>query len=797
MTECVHCGQDCGKNPVIFDNKPFCCNGCSMVYQILADRKLNRYYEMMPTPGIRLDQENSAGTRYAYLDNKEIGDKLLDFSDGGISRVNLFIPAIHCSSCIWLLENLHTLHPGIMHSHVNFVRKEVSITFRDTEISLRQLVELLHTIHYIPDISYNREKKDDHQKANRRMIMKIGVAGFAFGNIMLLSFPDYLPGGEAIDELMAGTFGIVSFILALPVITYCSSDFFLSAFKSLRKKIINIDLPLSLGILALFIESSYEIFSGNGTGYMDSLAGLLFFMLIGRWYQSRTYQSLSFDRDYRSYFPIAVTMLRNDTEVFVQLPEVKTGDIILVRNGELIPVDSVLLEGEGSIDYSFVTGESLPVSKKPGDFVFAGGKQTGAAIRLQVVKEVAQSYLTQLWNEDRLGEESGAQMQTLVNKVSHYFTLVILAIATSSFIYWSFQDIGKAVYIFASILIVACPCALALTIPFTFGNVMRVFGRNGFYIKNTAVIENLTKTDTVVFDKTGTLTHARTMNVMWEGSLLTEQEQQMVRSLARNSTHPLSVIVSEWLPVSPLKMVENYREIAGLGIVGSIDNHRVMIGARKFVAGSDLGEESRVSSVYLSIDNKLRGFFKLENSYREGLETVILGFKGFQQHMVSGDNDSERENLINIFGSDESLHFNQSPVDKLEFINQLKGQGRNVIMIGDGLNDAGALLRADVGITIADDIYHFSPACDAILKSSEFNRLHRFIEFSGISLKVVYASYTISFLYNIVGLSFAVQGLLSPVVAAILMPLSSISVVAFASISVSMLSRFKGLTSPK
>ncbi|NTW23221.1 MAG: HAD-IC family P-type ATPase [Lentimicrobium sp.] len=795
MTECVHCGQDCGKNPVIFDDKPFCCNGCSMVYQILSDRKLNKYYEMMPTPGIRLEQENSAGTRYAYLDNEEISGKLLDFSDGGISRVNLFIPAIHCSSCIWLLENLHTLHPGIMHSHVNFVRKEVSITFRDTEISLRQLVELLHTIHYIPDISYNREKKDDHQKANRRMIMKIGVAGFAFGNIMLLSFPDYLPGGEAIDKLMAGTFGIVSFILALPVITYCSSDFFLSAFKSLRKKIINIDLPLSLGILALFIESSYEIFSGNGTGYMDSLAGLLFFMLIGRWYQSRTYQSLSFDRDYRSYFPIAVTMLRNDIEEFVQLPDVKTGDIILVRNGELIPVDSVLLEGEGSIDYSFVTGESLPVSKKPGDFVFAGGKQTAAAIRLQVVKEVAQSYLTQLWNEDRLGEESGAQMQSVINKVSHYFTIVILAIATVSFIYWSFQDIGKAVYIFASILIVACPCALALTIPFTFGNVMRVFGRNGFYIKNTAVIENLTKTDTVVFDKTGTLTHARTMNVNWEGEQLSEQEQQMVRSLARNSTHPLSVIVSEWLPLSPLKMVENYREIAGMGIVGSIENHRVMLGARKFVAGSEMSEESRVSSVYVSIDNKLRGFFKLENSYREGLETVISGFKGFQQHMVSGDNDSERENLIKTFGSENSLHFNQSPLDKLEFINQLKKQGRNVIMIGDGLNDAGALLKADVGITIADDIYHFSPACDAILKSSEFGRLHRFIEFSGISLRVVYASYTISFLYNIVGLSFAVQGLLSPVVAAILMPLSSISVVAFASISVSMLSRFKGLNS--
>ncbi|MFH1118568.1 MAG: heavy metal translocating P-type ATPase metal-binding domain-containing protein [Bacteroidota bacterium] len=794
MTECVHCGQDCGKNPVIFDQKPFCCNGCSMVYQILSEKKLNRYYEMMPTPGIRLEVESSAGTRYAYLDNEEISSRLLEFSDGGISRVNLFIPAIHCSSCIWLLENLHTLHPGIMHSHVNFVRKEVSITFHDTEIGLRRLVELLHTIHYIPDISYDKEKKDDHQKANRRMIMKIGVAGFAFGNIMLLSFPDYLPGGEAIDQLMASTFGYVSFILALPVITYCASDFFLSAFKSLRKKIINIDLPLSLGMLALFLESSYEILSGTSTGYMDSLAGLLFFMLIGRWYQSRTYQSLSFDRDYRSYFPIAVTLLREGAEEFVQLKDIRQGDLILVRNGELIPVDSLVLEGEGSIDYSFVTGESLPVAKKTGDFVYAGGKQTGAAIKLQVMKEVAQSYLTQLWNEDRLGEETGLNMQTIVNKVSHYFTLVILAIAFSAFLFWAFEDMGKAVYVFASILIVACPCALALTIPFTFGNVMRIFGRNGFYIKNTGVIENLTKADTVVFDKTGTLTHSRSMNVRWVGTALSPTEMQWIRSVARNSTHPLSVIVSDWLPTVTDLAVEGYREIPGMGISGMLEGHNIMLGSRQFIAGSESPEDSRVSSVYLSIDHKMKGYFKLENAYREGLEEVIAGFDGYSKHMISGDNDSEKSNLVKVFGTAHALHFNQSPVDKLNFVNNLTGQGRRVIMIGDGLNDAGALIKADIGITIADDIYHFSPACDAILKSSEFWRLNRFVDFANKSVVIVYLSYAISFLYNIAGLSFAVQGLLSPVVAAILMPLSSISVVAFASLSVSLLARRKGLS---
>ncbi len=791
MAECIHCGQDCGKNPVIWNEKQFCCNGCSMVYQILSEKKLDRYYDMMPTPGIRLEQENTSGTRYAYLDNDEIRLKLLDFSDGGISRVNLFIPAIHCSSCIWLLENLSTLHHGIMHSNVNFVRKEVSITFRESEISLRQIVELLHAIHYIPDISYNKGNKDDHQKANRRMIMKIGVAGFAFGNIMLLSFPDYLPGGEAIDKFMAGTFGIVSFILALPVITFCSSDFFLSAFKSLRKKIINIDLPLSIGILALFLESSYEIFSGSGTGYMDSLAGLLFFMLIGRWYQSRTYQSLSFDRDYRSYFPIAVTRLLDGKEDFVQLKDLKTGDQILVRNGELIPVDSILTDGEGNIDYSFVTGESIPVAKKAGDFVFAGGKQSGAAIKLRVEKEVAQSYLTQLWNEDKLSEEGKMQMQSIVTKVSHYFTLIILVIASGAAVYWSFTSISKAVYVFASILIVACPCALSLTIPFTFGNVMRVFGRNGFYIKNTEVIEKLTRIDTVVFDKTGTLTHSRSMNIGWEGNELSKVEAQWVRSVARNSTHPLSVMVSEWLPASILLTVNNYQEISGLGITGMVDNHRIMLGSRKFIAGNETSDESKISSVYVSLDNKLRGFFKMENHYREGLNVVISGMKNIQLHLLTGDNDSEEENLRTYFSSETQLHFNQTPVDKLEYIKELKQKGRNVIMIGDGLNDAGALLKADIGITIADDIYHFSPACDAILSSSKFGRLQDYLQFSNSALKIVYASYLISFLYNIVGLTFAIQGLLSPVFAAILMPLSSVSVVTFASLSVSVLSKSK------
>lgn len=780
MSNCIHCGLPNGKNPVTWNDKEFCCDGCAMVYQILNKNELNRYYELMPTPGIKIENQ-SFGDKYAYLDNEDFRKKYIDFSDGGIEKVTLFIPSIHCSSCIWLLEKLNHLHGGIMYSGVHFVRKEVSITYKTSQISFRQLVELLHSIHYIPELTYKRSEKDDNQAINRQYLMKIGVAGFAFGNIMLLSFPDYLPGGESVDRFLADAFGYLSFILALPVLLYCSLGFFSSAFKNLRKGIINIDLPISLGIIALFAESTYEIFSHSGTGYMDSLAGLLFFMLIGRWYQSKSYQSLSFERDYKSYFPVAVTRINpDDSEEYIELGEIKEGDTLLIRNQELIPADANILEGEGNIDYSFVTGESVPVIKQKDDFVYAGGRQNGSGIRIKIVKEVAQSYLTRLWNEDKIGGKSKEDMQQAVNHVSHYFTLIILAIAVLAGVYWSFTSLGKAAYVFATILIIACPCALALSVPFTLGSTMRVFGRNGFYLKNTHVIEKLAKINSVVFDKTGTLTHSQSMKVEWFGRELNDKEKQIIRTLARQSTHPASVALWKSLPESKdITEIKNLIELPSLGISAEIAGHRVLLGSHRFIAGSEKPEENASTEVHISLDNKYIGKFSLENHYREGLAGIIKALKNFRLHLLTGDNDSERKNLINYFVENTALLFNQSPTDKLNYLKELRKNGHYCAMIGDGLNDAGALLEANVGITIADDIYHFSPACDAILEAERFERLPDFLNFSKISKKIIYSSFIISFLYNIIGLTFAVQGVLSPVIAAVLMPVSSITIVIF------------------
>jgi len=787
--KCIHCGEDCGSHPVIWDNKPFCCHGCKTVYQILNEKKLDKYYEIQPMSGIKIEQAN-VGNKYAYLDLDEIKEKLLGFSDGDISKVTLFIPTIHCASCIWLLENLYTINPAIVASNVNFPRKKATITFNNKQITLRQLVELLVSIHYVPEITLDQLDEKSGSKSSRDLLLKIGVAGFSFMNVMLYNFPEYLPGGGNLSKLFINFFGYMSFILALPVVFYCANDYYLSAIKGLRHKIVNIDVPITLGIFTLFVQSAYEIITGQGIGYMDSLVGLVFFLLIGKWYQSKTYEALSFERDYKSYFPVAVTLLKGKLEETIPLSKLKETDHILIRNQELIPADAKLISGQAEIDYSFVTGESLPVNKKVGEVIFAGGRQAGSNIELEVIKSVDQSYLTQLWNQEYHKENGEAWLNHIVNKVSEYFTIIVLSVSFVAGIYWLFNDSSLALFAFTSVLIIACPCALALTVPFTFGSTMREYGRIGFYLKNTEVIDNLRKIDCIVFDKTGTLTVNRSMKVEFVGDELSEKQLKIIKAVVANSSHPLSITISEFIQVKPDVEVEKFQEIPSLGVTGIVNAVRVNVGSRKFVTGKE-DSAPLSTNVYVFIDDKILGYFKIENQYRPGLKTVIDSLRDkYELYLLSGDNDSERENLRPLFGSDSILKFNQSPTDKRDFIVNLKKQGKKVLMIGDGLNDAGALMESDVGLTIADDIYSFSPACDGIIESSKFSLLNKFINYTNVSFKIVIVSFIISFLYNVVGISFAVSGAMSPLVAAILMPISSVSVVLFATVSVKLTTKY-------
>lgn len=781
---CYHCGENCGSAPVVCDEKPFCCNGCKTVYEILSQGGACEYYRFEDHPGVKTGNKE-VGSRYAWLDQEEIRRDLLEFSDDGIGKVRLFIPAIHCSSCIWLLENLQRLHPGVLNSTVNFVRKEVVITFRETEITLRQLVELLVSVNYVPQLSLDSLNRENQGKVNRGIYLRLGVAGFCFGNIMLFSFPAYLSVNDAVENLLRQNFGILNILFGIPVAFYSGSVFLVSAWKGLKKRFISIDVPIAIGILVLFFRSVYEILSGTGHGFMDSLAGLVFFLSVGRWYQDKTYQALSFERDYRSYFPVAVTVITDSgEETIVPLRHLKPGMRMMVRNQELIPADSLLVSGEGFIDYSFVSGESAPVIKRSGDRVFAGGRQTGASIELIVEREVEQSRLTELWNQDMKDGVRTTRWDSIMDLISRYFTVAILLISTAAGGWWYFIAPHDAFLVVTAVLIVACPCALAMTLPFTFGGTMRFFGRNSFYLKRTGVVETLSSIDTIVFDKTGTITTNEGFITDLSNLKASEQQLQAVFSLARHSTHPSSVAIVRHLSEYSPSEVKDFREVPARGIEGTIFGKQYRIGSEEFVTGKR-SPDPVSGRVYISENDQTAGFVTIRNQYRQGMKEVLTTLASrYELHLLSGDNDAELSVLSPLFPSGGHLHFNQTPKDKLNYIRMLKQNGRRVLMVGDGLNDAGALRESDCGISIADDVYHFSPACDAILESGQFHHLPGFLAFSRRSMKIVYASMLLSFLYNVVGLSFAVSGNLSPVVSAILMPLSSVSIVAFVTLSV-------------
>lgn len=788
--KCVHCGADCGKHPVVWNDMKFCCNGCKSVYQIINQNKLYKYYDIDQTPGIRVETADF-GNKYEYLDREDIQEKIFEFREGAIVKLKFYVPVIHCASCVWLLEHLNTLNPAIQSSRVNFVKKEVSITFNAEEISLRNLVELLSSIHYTPEVSLQSINDDKIENSDKTLLYKIGVAGFSFGNVMMYSLPEYFNGGHLAEDGLGSFLAYLSYIMIFPVVFYSGNDYIISAYKNLKKKVITIDIPIALGIITLFLVTSYKVISGTGGGYSDSLSGLIFFLLLGKFYQGKTYRALSFERDYKSYFPVAVTKVEAQKEESILLSEISIGDCILIRNKELIPADCILKDGVAMIDYSFVTGEANPVKKEKGDFIYAGGRQTGGAITVKVEKEVEQSHLTKLWNEDESSKSPKATLASLVDKVSEYFTVIIVLIAALGSAFWFYQgQIETAVFVFTAVLIVACPCALALSIPFTFGNTMRIFGNAGLYIKNTDVIERMKQVDTIVFDKTGTITQPDQSSITFVGEDLTEIQQQAVMAIAKQSTHPLSSALAHYYSHHDYLKPEHFVEMSGRGTYGTVSGLNIKMGSEEYVKDQSTEVEEKSSRVYLSIDEKYLGYWEISNQYRKGFEKIIQQLASkFDLYLLSGDNDSEKENLEQYFSSDKLL-FNQKPQDKKDFISNLQAQGKVVLMTGDGLNDAGALMQADVALTVADDVYHFSPAGDAILEAKQFYKLFNFIQFTSTSLLIVKISFGISFFYNLIGISFALFGMLSPVIAAILMPISSISVVAFATF----VTRYMGLS---
>ena len=782
---CFHCGRSCAGEAVTAQNRSFCCLGCETVHALLTENGLAQYYQLAETPGKTVGTTASR-ERWSYLDDPSLQAKLLDFTNARQAKITLQLPQIHCVACVWLLENLFRLNPGIGRSTVDFGRREAAITFAPAEIKLSELVALLTAIGYEPALSLGELDRPRTASPLKRQQLQLGLAGFCFGNIMLLAIPGYLGFDSFSGPMFRTVFGWLSLALALPALIYSAADYWHTAWLSLRQRVTTLDIPIALGLAAIYGQSVYDILWRHGEGYLDSLTGLIFFLLCGRLFQQKTHQRLAFDRDYKGFFPLSVVRRTAGVEETVAISRLEVGDHLILRGGELLPADATLVAGTACLDYSFVTGESEPVTCEAGTHLYAGGRQTGGIIEVETVKPVSQSYLTSLWSNEIFRKDSGTSLDTITNRYSRRFTWIVLGVALSAAAIWLVVNPAIAVKAFVSVLIVACPCALALAAPLTLGTAQRVFGRAHIFLKHALVLERLAEVDTIVLDKTGTLTGNDASGVSFMGRPLDPMESGLVLSLARQSVHPHSRrLVHALASAGTVSTVADFMETPGCGLSGSIAGRTVWLGSLTWLKRCGINIPADMvlagNSVGVAIDARFRGCFQLTSPLRPEVDVLVrsLGDR-YQLALLSGDNSREESRFRALFGNRATLQFNQSPLDKLGFVRDLQQAGRKVMMVGDGLNDAGALKQSDVGVAVVEQVGAFSPASDVILDAAQLPQLARMLEFSRVAVRIIRAGFILSGLYNLVGIGIAATGLLSPIVCAVLMPLSSISVVLFA-----------------
>jgi P-type Cu+ transporter len=767
---CRHCGDRCGAQTREHGGHAFCCAGCESVYRLLDGHGLTAYY----AGGVGLSQRDVGQRdpgRFAAFDDPLVTARLVHVV-GDVARVTLQTPALHCASCLWLLEQLWKVEPGVRRVDASLFRRTVTVEYLPTETTLRRIAEQLAALGYEPVI--DAEPIADRVPAvRRRLYLQLGVAGFAFGNMMLFSIPRYVNGGPLEPEFQR-LFDMLNVAFALPVLLYAAADYFRAAARSIRARAITLDVPIAIGLAALFSRSLFEIISRTGEGFLDSFAGLVFFLLIGKLFQQKAFDHVSFDRTARSFLPLSIRRVTTDGTSLVPIESLAPGDVILVRAHEIVPADAVLTSESGHIDYAFVTGEQDPVSVTHGTVIQAGGRVVGGSLTMTVARATAHSHLARLWTDPVFSTPKLHWLDAILARFGRAFTVSALVLAAlGAFAWW--PDARMSVTVATAVLIIACPCAFTLAAPLTLGTAMGALGRAGVYVRNPAVILDLSRVTSAVFDKTGTLTTGARV-AQEHVNTLTPVQRDLVRRLATQSIHPISrVLAGDDVDGTG---VTDVREFTGEGLEGRVDGRRVALGNASFIArlsGRLIGVDD--AAVWAWVDGDAPVPIRLASIERPGVSATVRTLASrMSTWLISGDHPREADRWAALFG--DRMRFRLSPLDKLSAVRGLQEQGNRVLMVGDGLNDAGALAAADVGIAVSDDTACLVPTCDAVLAGARLAELDHIVGYARRARWVISLCFTVSLAYNAVGLGLALTGRLTPLATAILMPVSSLTIVA-------------------
>lgn len=737
-SNCSYCQQPIAKKPPFSKNALYCCAGCETADELTSGKSL-------------AGPDRKTIIRYQHLSIASEKEGIKTY-DKQWSTWELILPHIHCSSCLILLEKIPQWLEGVHEIRVSYSAKRIEVSFDKSTINPALLAAWLDHLGYPPRLVRKHKSRDTKD------IWHIGLAGFAFGNAMMGAFPEYFGLNSAAQQNLLLFFRYSTGFFATLSLAVAGNIYLKSAFTAVKKQVWSLDIPIAIGMLALWFWSSFLLFSGTNGGYFDSLAGLVFFLRLGRFFQKQTYSAFSFESNVNDFLPLSIFSC--DQNAFVRLNDLNLGECIELPKEGVLPVD-VKVEGKVLVDYSFITGESDPIVHQTGDIALMGGRVLNA-LKGKVYKLAPARDLEKIWQSGTV--ETG----WVSTKVTAAFTMAVITLSILATVAWWFIDPTRAVEIGVSILIIACPCALSLAAPFAYGTARTLMSKMGLFLKSGEGVARLGDLKTVAWDKTGTLTHKeQKITIQWHG----EQEPLLLKSIVARSIHPIAQGVSSYLEPSPTVECFQWQEHLGQGISAVDDKGRtIRLGSGRWL-------ELDGSATYMTIDGKLSATINIQAGYRETMEEVLQGLAKLSLNvlLISGDHPKILPKRWLIFFKNK-LFFNQQPEQKAAIVRQHD----DVLFIGDGLNDIQALQASKIGLSLVEEDLGYFPKSDGLLLSISLTKLPAFIAYAKNMRRVVKLAYGGSLAYNLIGIVLAVLGWMSPVVAAVLMPLSSISVVLFA-----------------
>lgn len=766
INHCLHCDLE---TPV---NEKFCCQGCAAAYKIINNLGLENYYKNRLF-GANWKANKPEENNFIHIEEFVIKEENNSYS------ANLMVENLHCAACIWLIESVLKKQENVTKARINMSNRRLHLTWNGELDYGNKLVKLIADLGYrlIPfdlEVLRNEEKKYDNN-----LLKALAVSGFAAGNIMLLSVALWSSSSEVMGIATRNLLYWVSALIALPTIIYSGRIFFASAWNAVKSGATNMDVPISIAIFLASLVSLFEAITKGEHAYFDSAVMLIFFLLIGRYLDFGARKKAMQTASQMALLQVSAATLidENNQPKTIHVRDIKKDMILLIASGDRIAADGIVIDGISEIDTSLITGESMPKKISINEEVFAGMINLAAPIKIRVNKTKEETLLAQIISLTENIEKSKSKYVRIADQVSKYYTPIVHILAAISFAIWCFYlQAGwhQSLLIATAVLIITCPCALALAVPVVQITSSSRLMKQGILLKNGEALEKLTNIEVIVFDKTGTLTLGQpkliNKNEIDENLLL------IAASTASKSKHPLSKALCNSYFGNLLEL--QVGETSGSGLSSHYNNQEIKLGKKEFVTdGGTENNDEITSEVYLKYGNKI-AVFKFEDELRPDSEAIIKQLQKLKKRIIllSGDKKSAVENVANKVGITE-YYYNQTPIDKCNFLKQLKSQNKNILMVGDGLNDAPALVLADVSISpsIASDIS--KNAANIIFQGKKLHPVLEVILVAKKAKKLMKENFAIALAYNLIAVPFAMAGYIVPLIAALAMSSSSIIVV--------------------